>query len=565
MKTKYLATMFSMLLLMGAVLPLMHEAKALVLPTVYVDPASTDLTGQPIGATFTVKVMINSGDYHVWSGQIGIGWNTAVLNCTGFVKGADVGAGWLWMPGTIKNDLGYVTYSGWSCVAGDEPGWPAVTPAVGEFIKYTFKTVGYGDSVLNLTSNGALSPYKFYKTKLNEKTDSSIVEIAPLTLVDGSVTFPTPPPYGPNAVLTVAPSSGFEPLNVHLDGSGSTGGFNGTHMIPIDWYYFDYGDLSPVENSTTTAFDHIYAAGTWTAILIVHAPVGGGVTEEDTDTKVVKVFAVTGGANIDLFTQSYRNYKTVPYDHWTPYNGTGPFMPTDAFAPQDLVHLYAKVTYGGDAVAHKLVAFEVRYPNGTLVLIRTAMTNGSGIAEIDFRIPAPCEGPEHIFGTWFVYADVDVAEVKVFDNMTFLVGWIVDTQLGWSKVDDVWVFDWTLTDTYLNVSPDPVFKGDMLTVKDKAYTIAYVDVEATFVVTLYDIEHYPIGCTTFVQVLPGRTYADGDINVIDLPDTSMMIPMWAYVGVPAHCFMNAYTAIPSLCGLPYCPEEEVTFEIKKAL
>jgi hypothetical protein len=240
-------------------------------------------------------------------------------------------------------------------------------------------------------------------------------------------------------------------------------------------------------------------------------------------------------------------------------------MPTDAFAPQDLVHLYAKVTYNDDAVAHKLVAFEVRYPNGTLVLIRTAMTNGSGIAEIDFRIPAPCEGPEHIFGTWFVYADVDVAEVKVFDNMTFLVGWIVDTQLGWYFDGDSWEFDWTLTDTYLNVSPDPVFKGDMLTVKDKAYTIAYVDVEATFVITLYDIEHYPIGCTTFVQVLPGRTYPDGIINVIDLPDTDMLIPMWAYVGVPAHCFMNAYTAIPSLCGLPYCPEEEVTFEIKKAL
>jgi hypothetical protein len=122
------------------------------------------------------------------------------------------------------------------------------------------------------------------------------------------------------------------------------------------------------------------------------------------------VFAKAVGPAIDLFTQSYRSYPP----HYTPYNGTGPEEETDVFQPQDLIILYAKVTYNDDPVQNKLVAFEIRDSWQRKVLVRTAPTNASGIATIDFRIPWPCINPENeIFEQWQAYADVDSRKESV--------------------------------------------------------------------------------------------------------------------------------------------------------
>jgi len=567
MKTKYTAMSFSILLIMGLVAPFINSAKAVTQPTVYVSPASVGPLA-PL-STFTVSVMINSPDISIWSGQIGIGWNPAVLDCTSFTKGSAIDASWLWLSGTINHTGGYVSFSGWSCTAGEEPGWNSTSPVPGdgEFVKYTFKVLTYynGNVDLNLTSAvGNPSPDKFYKTKLNEKVDSTIQEITPITLVDGTfVGMPPPPPYGPTAHLTVTPSTGTEPLLVTLDGSTSTPGFDGTNPVPIDTYYFDFGDLSPIVVQTTPTTTHTYAAGTWTANLTVHAATP--VNPYSTDLKQVKVFAKPTGPNIDLYTQNYRSYITdgTGHDHWTPYNGTGPSQPADAYTSQDLVKLYAKVTYNNDIVAQKLVTFEVHFPNGTTALTRTAMTDLNGVAEVDFRIPAPCDGADKVFGTWFVYADVDIAEVKVYDNMTFLVGWIIDTYNDWTTMG-LYGPAYTPGPTWLTIT-DPINKGQVATVNDTVINIAYVNVFAQFATTLYDEQNYPIGFMTFNMIVPGRaSYPDGAIVVTPIGPYNFQIPMWAYVGVGT-VFMNAYTAIPSQCGLPYSPEEAVSFEIKPAI
>jgi hypothetical protein len=568
MKTKYTAMLFSILLIMGLVAPFVNNAKAVpTQPTVYVSPASVGPLA-PL-STFTVSVLIDSPDIAIWSGQIGIAWNPAVLNCTSFAKGAvpasDGGEPfpWLWLGGSINNTGGWVTFSGWSASAGDEPGW---TGTAGEFIKYTFKVLAYysGNVALHLTT-ATTTPEKFYKTKLNQKLDTTIAEITPITLVDGTFVGMTPPtPYGPTAHLVVAtPPPYYEGTTaITFDGSTSTPGFDGINFVPIDTYIFDFGDLSPIQSGPSPTAIHTFAAfGLYIVNLTVHAATL--VNPYSTDLKPVTIYAKALGAAIDLYTDSHRSYMTDPQDHWTPYNGTGPFLPADAYTSQDLVTLYAKVTYNDDAVAHKVVAFEVHYPNGNITVLRTAMTDLDGIASISFRIPAPCEGADAVFGTWFVYADVDVAEKKVYDNMTFLVGWIIDTYDHW-MLGGLYGLQYNPAGaSWLHVSPDPVQKGGVLSVTDKMINIAYVNVWAQFAITLYDVESYPIGFMTFGLVVPGRTYPDGPIVPYDMGPYTFTIPMWAYVGLGA-VFMNAYTNLPSECGLPYGPEEVVYFAILKA-
>jgi hypothetical protein len=541
MKSKYLTLAISLALLLGMASPLLRNAKAETTPIVRVVPSETGPLSP--GAEFTISVEIVSPDIAIWSGQIGIGFNKDVLECKSFAKGSAIDPSWLWMPGTIRNDLGWVTYSGWSCVAGQEPGWTGT----GVFITYTFKVKSYysGDVTLDLTT-ATTDPDKYYRTKLNKKVDTQIIEITPITLEDGIFHGqPPPPPYGPTAhlkVVTIPPY--YENVTeVVFDASESEPGFDGTNLVPIDWYYFDFGDGSPPVNTTTPSASHVYQhAGTYTVTLTVHAPVPPPTPSTDDDQIQITVFAKAVGPAIDLFTQSYRSYPP----HYTPYNGTGPEQETDAFQPQDLVILYAKVTYNDDPVQNKLVAFEVRDPWQRKVFVRTAPTNASGIATIDFRIPWPCENPENeTFGQWQAYADVDIAEKKVSDFMTWQVGWIISTS------------NFKTTSSNAPYPPCDTFKkGEHVSFSFTYTNIAKIYVKVYFVITVYDVEHVPIGIIILGpwSVAPGtRTHVEVDL----------LIPKWAYVGV-ATAYLNAYTEIPMECGVPYCPEIFYVFAIQKA-
>jgi hypothetical protein len=72
-----------------------------------------------------------------------------------------------------------------------------------------------------------------------------------------------PPLYGSTAhlkVVTIPPY--YENVTeVVFDASESEPGFDGTNLVPIDWYYFDFGDGSPLVNTTTPS------APTYTSML----------------------------------------------------------------------------------------------------------------------------------------------------------------------------------------------------------------------------------------------------------------------------------------------------------
>lgn len=234
---------------------------------------------------------------------------------------------------------------------------------------------------------------------------------------------------------------------------------------------------------------------------------------------------------IDLFTQK------------KPHDGKGLNKPSNAFAPQEEVILYAHLTYHGVAVADKLVAFEIYgpvNPFNNITFRRTATTNASGIATIDFRIPWPTEKHETIiFGNWAVYAGADIAEVRVEDTLTFKVGWIVEI-LSVATVD-------------ADFQPQTVFgKGTCVSVELALRNIANVSKMVMLAVIAYDELGIPFANIMIddFEIQPGENYTYSELQ----------IPEWAVIG-EATLNASVYTAPLTEGGLPYCPEVSTTFWI----
>jgi len=253
--------------------------------------------------------------------------------------------------------------------------------------------------------------------------------------------------------------------------------------------------------------------GTWIAVTTA------SVSEQIvSDTLTFKV----KGPFIDVYTQK------------EPYSGKGPRQPSDAFAPQEEVLLYAYVSCSCEPQQNKPVCFEVIAPNGTVIVDRTAFTNSVGIASTSFRIPWPCQNPEEtVFGTWTVLAQVSVIEQTVKDTLTFQVGWII-------QITEVKTLNATR-------APKTIFaRGEHVCFNLTVKNIAFTSKTATFTIAIFDERDVPIGQTILHgwDIPPGATR----IFVIDL-----QIPKWAYIGV-ATVYANAYTDMPQFGGTPYCPE-----------
>ena len=246
-----------------------------------------------------------------------------------------------------------------------------------------------------------------------------------------------------------------------------------------------------------------------------------------------KIVGASNGRMIDLFTQK------------EPYSGKGINESSDAFAPQSNVTFYANVTYKGDPVPLKDVAFEVHGPANpyrNISFTTSARSNGSGIAKTSFQLQWPDEHPEEIlFGTWSAVATVDIGGTVVMDTLTFKVGYIVEI-ISVSTIDE-------------NLRPKSSFaKATCVGVKLHIRNIAMLSKNATIVVNALDANYYTFDSIEWndFTVEPGETH------------------------IFAHCFLNiseqaaignaminasALTAPPSLKGVAYCPSVYASFVI----
>ena len=263
--------------------------------------------------------------------------------------------------------------------------------------------------------------------------------------------------------------------------------------------------------------------GTWTAMTTASA-----CEQNVSDTVTFKV----RGPYIDVYTQK------------EPYSGRGPNVTSDAFAPQEEVILYAYVSYSCEPQQNKPVAFEAIAPNGTSVIYRTAFTNTYGVANTSFRIPWPCENPEEtVFGIWAVIAKVSILDLTAEDTLTFQVGWIIEI----IKVETV---------NATGELKTSFVKGEHLYFNLTVRNIAFVSKIATLTLVVYDEQCVPVGHVVLHNwMIPSGT---SQYFIIDL-----QIPKWAYIGI-ASVYANAYTDLPQLCGVPYCPEASIAFVITKS-
>jgi len=244
----------------------------------------------------------------------------------------------------------------------------------------------------------------------------------------------------------------------------------------------------------------------------------------------------------DTLTFKVRGPYIDVYTQKEPYNGQGPNEPSDAFAPQEEVILYAYVSYNCEPEQNKPVGFEVTNPSGEVIVDRAAFTNTEGIANITFRIPWPCENPEQtVFGIWSVTGKASVLNLTAEDTLTFQVGWIIE-------ITEVKTVDVT------GAVKNSFAKGEHVCFNLTARNIAFISKTATFTIVVYDEENVPIGRVILHNwVIPSGL---SRFFIIDL-----QIPQWAFIGFGT-AYANAYTNLPRTGGVPYCPETPMTFIIQ---
>jgi hypothetical protein len=223
------------------------------------------------------------------------------------------------------------------------------------------------------------------------------------------------------------------------------------------------------------------------------------------------------GWQVDVYTQKQ------------PYSGVGLGQPSDAFAPDDLVILYANVTYNGVGVQSVPVSFSVQGPPNpvyNITLSRAAFSDATGIAQTQFRINSPGEDVQTVtFGTWYVVAAIENAS----DYLTFKVGWIVEI----SSLD-------------VNSGLDPP-QGGRLGLQLSLSNLAMTPQEAELFISIYDSTG-----TVFDSIDQNITVDVGGSNF----SAVVSIPMSASTGIGG---VNA--SVFTLSGVPYSPSMSGTFKV----
>jgi hypothetical protein len=87
------------------------------------------------------------------------------------------------------------------------------------------------------------------------------------------------------------------------------------------------------------------------------------------------------------------------------------------FTLGEIVYLFSRVTYNGDPVRNKLVAFQVLNPVDNTVTIFVTFTDQNGIAHMSFRVPETGTS----LGVWTVFSTVEIDQVTLWIEVDFQV------------------------------------------------------------------------------------------------------------------------------------------------
>jgi len=247
-------------------------------------------------------------------------------------------------------------------------------------------------------------------------------------------------------------------------------------------------------------------------------------------TRPTAVRAASGRV-IDLYTQK------------APFDGRGMNQSSDAFQPQELVILYAVVTYNDAPVAQKLVSFLVNGPSNpyqNITVAGSSRTDLDGIANFSFRLPWPTENPEgKIFGKWFALATVEIGDQAVVDTLTFNVGYLV-------RITNIATFN-------AQLNPQTRFlRQEMIVFNLTIENIAMTPKSGTITIDVQDATGHPI---IHIET-ENQVFQPGIMHV----PASSQIPVTATLG-QASILAAVYIAPPENGGVLYSPSISSTFEI----
>lgn len=107
-------------------------------------------------------------------------------------------------------------------------------------------------------------------------------------------------------------------------------------------------------------------------------------------------------------------------DVYTQRGGIGQGQPDGNYKLGEEVKLISKVTYNGQPVQKKLVAYQVQNPSNQVSIYRTGTTDQNGLTMTSFRIPNVLDS----IGTWTAIAVVEIAEKVAWDIVTFEVTFV---------------------------------------------------------------------------------------------------------------------------------------------
>jgi len=495
--------------------------------------------------TWDMNVSV-SNVYFLGAWQLGFEWNPAVVDLLGWT----IQYGWFGPSGSV------ISFGG------------AINHATGKMaaLAVSFSAAPWyvnGSGVVLTLNFKALTDFQlaghwmnFTTVKMKDNVGNTI------PIYQHNVWFwcPPPAPYGPDAIISENATWIYLGQTIHL-WSTSARGFNGTHMIDIATCTWTIKDsLGVVVLGPTTIdcqinpgcpidFTPAYA-DTYTVNLTV-------VTKPDVildpnmnkDTALAaKLVIIPFATGIDCFTERERWSGYL-----TDYTGEGPNMTADTYALDEEVTLFAKVIYNDWPRQSVLVSFEVYDGKGRLVLLRTAMTNGSGIANITFRIMTVCGDPEYAFGKWRCYQKVYMCEQWYEDTLWFQVAWVMELQEVIPYKGGVAFPYWPPADQYYN-------PGDIMEFKVFFKNWAFMPRHELLTIVVYDADGVPIVQDKIECFnIPGGSFcAPYEVYPFEF---RLEIPKWVYCGW-ATVYVNLFNDWPSNCGHPWCPEISYTFLIK---
>lgn len=263
-------------------------------------------------------------------------------------------------------------------------------------------------------------------------------------------------------------------------------------------------------------------------LLVISVIIALLLSLEFTNLKIA--FSSYDGGKIDLFTQK------------EPYSGKGSNMPSDAFGPEEVVILYALVTYNEIPVQGSMVAFYATTPSNASFGL-SAETDLNGIATVNFTILMPPINisESEVFGTWLAQANV-LIDADVFqDASSFKVDYIVKL-LSVRTIDENLIYK-----TKFGIGGD-------VGVEISLRNIAMVVKSAMIAITVQDELAFVVN---FSKINDFRVQANEKLVLLFC---KLSLPKYAHVG-NATVHVSALTALANEGGVPYCPGVTTGFYI----